>query len=239
MNFKNISYLFFFLFTVSCSEKVEPIIEDNLIPKTRYTFSQCKEVDFVVSGGAYQILYDNSSPIDTIFAYSGAFNYGKDSIIYLRIRKDLSNDVLKNQNDGVYYGVLNNLVLYTGETFRIIDPPLFHSHYSSFLLKDNFLFYWGFENFEHLYACKYNLQTKKNEKIRLSEPVGTDYFGVYLPPTYQTDGTIEFSLDGRDQYWTINNTFDKIINVFESKKVVEDKYESFTTKDTLQKNTNF
>lgn len=57
------SKYFVILILSACSSESEPIVNATVekkaieLPKTRFTFSQYLDVDFVISAGSYQILY--------------------------------------------------------------------------------------------------------------------------------------------------------------------------------------
>jgi hypothetical protein len=217
---------------VSCKQKNETNIRPSIpssidSTKTRYTFSQFNDIDLTVSVGSYQILYDYSSPIDTFFVYSGAFIFGQDSVLYLQVRKDKS-DETKESNDKMYDGSVTNLILYNGKKFKSIHPP----YYSAFTVKNKILYYWGYKNFEQLFACKYDLITHEFQKIKLSnETDGTDYFGHYDPPYFNEKGNIEFSIAGGQRMWVIDSDFKKILTFKEDPSELY--FESDEKGDTL------
>jgi len=185
--------LFILILLASCtSEKNKNLIEqEDQSLKTRYTFSQFEPIDFSVSGGSYQVLYDYSFPVDTLFAYSGAYIIGKDSIVYLRVRENGVQE-FTDENDDIYHGSTEGLILYDGSSFTELDLPYFNAHFSSFTVKDKCIFYWGFN--QDIHACKYDFKTNKSENELLQKGLtGTDYFGHYKPPYFDHRGEVKFA----------------------------------------------
>lgn len=213
MNYKLLTIIALSILT-SCNQKNELLQdkpEKSCIDSTmtRYTFSQIRDIDFTVSVGSYQILYDYSSPIDTFFVYSGSFIIGQDSILYLQVRKDKSAET-KEVTEKIYQGSITKLILFDGKKFNTILPPYFNPNYSAFTVKNKDLYYWGFEK---LYACKYNLITREFQKIKLSnETGGTDFFGSYDIPYINEKGNIEFSVSEGQRLWLIDLNLEKIIS---------------------------
>lgn len=200
---------------VSCKQENETIPDKSVdtvdSKKTRYTYSQFNDIDLSVSVGSYQILYEYSMPIDTFFTYSGVHPFGVDSILYLQVRQD-KNDDLKDSQDSMYDGSITHLILYNGKKFQTIQPPYFNPYFSSFTVKNKVLYYWGFKNFEQVYACKYDLITHEFQKIKLSnETDGTDFFGHYDVPYFNEKGNIEFSIAEGQRMWVMDSNVKKIL----------------------------
>ena len=148
--------------------------------KIRFTFSQEFDVDFMSSEGRASVLYDNSKPIDTLFSYSGAHQIGKDSIIYVRIRK--STDLLSQEND-FYFGDCVGLFLYDGTKINRFNLPYFNAMFSSFVVHNKMIYYWGHStDGTSTYAVKYNLSTKEVIKRTLDLKIGTDYYAYFNVP---------------------------------------------------------
>ena len=182
MNNSSVFFLCILIF-VSCTNKKErnfKPIENSNEGKTRFTFSQEFDVDFMISEGGALILYDFSKPIDTLFNYSGAHLIGKDSIIYVRIRK--STDVPEQEND-FYFGDCVGLFLFDGFKMNQLNLPYFDPMFSSFCVKDKIIYYWGFSsNGSSLYAVQYNFITKKVIKKDLDFENATDNYGNFYAP---------------------------------------------------------
>ena len=121
---KKLFYISLVFTLFNCSSEKQPILKSDVKEKseaTKFTFSQPLIVDFMVAEGQYQILYDYSRPVDTIFANSGAFVVGKDSILYTQLRKSKLDELADYQNSKCYHGDPTNLILYDGNQFKIID----------------------------------------------------------------------------------------------------------------------
>lgn len=149
-----------------------------------------------------------------MFTYSGAHICGKDSIIYLRVRKDLSDDLSEdNLSPETYYGTLSDLILYNGINFEKLNLPYFQSHFSAFNIRNKTIYYWGFDKQYKLIACKYNLLKKHITKIDLETLAdGTDFFAHYGQPNFNSSGNIEFVISEKEKYWIIDPKFEKIID---------------------------
>lgn len=203
MKLKEFRFLAVILFLVSCSTQTEEVKseEENNDSKTRYTFSQAQSLDFSVAGGSYFVLYDYSVPIDTLFGYSGAFNIGNDSIIYARVRRNKPTPYPED-NEG-YHGSVMGLFLFDGSSFIQLDLPDFTPYFSSFIVKDRVIYYWGIE--KGSWACKYDLRTKKHNKILLQDrPDGTDFFGHFSPPRFDQKGRLKFQIEYSKTSWLID-----------------------------------
>jgi len=220
---KSIFYILLFLTFVSCSDNKKVHKPQNNTQfstndhdgETRYTFSKNIEVDFVVSSGTYSILFDYSKPIDTLFDQSGAHLIGMDSIVYLRIRKDNS-DPLQEKDANMYYGSTENLVLYNGKSFKILNLPYFNKHFSAFTVKEKYIYYWGFPSQDgHLsgkmLVCKYNLNTKKLVKKEINYYADTDFFGHFDPPYFDGPNKIIFQTENGD-FWAFDSNNLKLLN---------------------------
>jgi hypothetical protein len=200
----------------SCTSEKNPVASaeseiqtEDTIGKTRFTYSQVQTADFQVSLGGFQVLYEYSIPIDTLSTYSGAFELGKDSVLYLRLNKTAFDEESIESNSEFIAGELEGLVIYSNKKFTPIKPPLFEPHFSSFILSGNDLYYWGFEKFEQLFACKYNILTNNLTKKKIGEPIGTDYYGVYSQPEMGA-GKIRFVTDGNQINATLDLNFKKL-----------------------------
>lgn len=165
--------------------------------RTRYTFSQEKPIDFSVASGTYQVLYDYSVPIDTLFTYSGAFECGKDSLIYAQVRRTKADfeDEGFDLDPDFYLGEVTDLILYNGNTQRILNPPGFDPYFSAFCVHDDLLFYWGFSEHYELCAYRFNVNTKKTRRVRLGDIPETDFFGYVNPPVVFKNNTVAFKTD--------------------------------------------
>lgn len=211
------------LLTEACTQtqsEVLPVAQKEQ-PKTRYTYSLCKEADFVVATGSYQVLYDKSFAVDTIFCYSGAHLIGKDSIIYVQLRKASFEDDLfagiAKANPDVYYAQIVDLTVYNGTNFKYIKPPYFDPEFSSFTVKGRTIYYWGF--FKGQFACSYNLKTKKFQKLKLDADIlGTDFFGAYEVPYFNDKGNLVFNAFDLGKKWTVDPQLNKILSVEEKQK---------------------
>lgn len=178
-----------------------------------YKLSKNYELSFGVAGSSYSILYKDSIPIDTIWMYSNIHKIGLDSMLYMRVRASITNDYgdPKDFKNNMIIGDIQNLTLYNGCDFVIIKPPLFHTYFSSFNYKDYYIYYWGLEDFK-TYACRYNIKSKKFNKIELPDnELETDYFGVLHPPKF-VDSGILFESEIKTNSWVINMSFDNILN---------------------------
>ncbi|AEA44888.1 hypothetical protein [Fluviicola taffensis] len=209
----NVFWLVLIVVIQSCNSEKIPVSDSEIqledtIGKTRFTYSQVKTSDFQVSVGGFQVLYEYSKPIDTLSTYSGAFELGKDSVLFLRLNKIAFNEESNETNSEFIAGELEGLFIYSSKKFTPIKPPFFKPDFSSFILRGNDLYYWGFEKFEILYACKYNILTHKLIKKRIGEPIGTDYYGVYSQPEIGA-GKIRFVTDGNQ----IDATLDLDLNL--------------------------
>ena len=179
------------------NEKKERKCINYHIGETRFTYSRDKDVDFVVSGGGYVILYDYSKPVDTIFNYCDAQKIGKDSLIYVRIRKNLTSTI-PFENKNIYYGSCKGLYLYNGKTIKKLNLPYFDSHFSSFIVKDKDIYYWGGVNSNYkINAVKYNFKTKKHIIKNTEIEAGTDYYAHFFQP-YIYNKTVTFKVEGGD-----------------------------------------
>lgn len=200
----------------ACTQSQSEVLPISEIeqPKTRYTFSLCKEADFVTATGSYQVLYDNSHAVDTIFCYSGAHLLGKDSILYIQLRKASFEDDpfagIAKQNPKIYYAQIVDLTIYDGKTFKYIKPPYFDPEFSSFTLKGRTLYYWGF--FKGQFACSYDLKSKKFMKLKLDNDIlGTDFFGAFEVPYFNEKGNLVFNAFDLGKKWTADPQLSKIL----------------------------
>jgi hypothetical protein len=170
-----------FFFACSNNElKKEEKNYDKHFGETRFTFSQKFNVDFMISGGEALVLYDYSKPIDTLFNYSGAQLIGKDSIIYVRIKR--STDVPDQEND-FYFGNCVGLYLFDGIRSSKIVLNDFDPYFSSFIVQNRNLYYWGINKEQgDLYAVKYSIDSKKYIKKSLSHLLETDQYAYLKVP---------------------------------------------------------
>ena len=194
------SIAFSFLF-IACTETPSET-EQTADLRTRYTFSQGKSIDFSVAGGTYQIVYDYSVPVDTMFGYSGAFLYGEDSLIYAQVRRTWG-DFEEESNDidpDYYHGEVTDLIMYNGSKSIVLTPPFFDPSFSAFCLNGNVLYYWGFDEEFKVSACRYDLKERKVKKVNLNFWAETDFFGFVDPPMILDNGTVVFERYEIDQW---------------------------------------
>ncbi len=158
---------------------------DKQSGETRYTFSQKFDVDFMISGGEALVLYDYSKPIDTLFNNSGAQLIGKDSIIYVRVRR--STDVPDQEND-LYFGDCVGLFLFDGIRASKIVLNDFDPYFSSFTVQNRNLYYWGIDKEQgDLYAVKYSINSKKYIKKSFDHLLETDHYSYLNVPRIEGD----------------------------------------------------
>jgi hypothetical protein len=174
------------MFACSNNEvKEEPKYYNKHKGETRYTFSQKFDVDFMISGGEALVLYDYSKPIDTLFNNSGAQLIGKDSIIYVRIRR--STDVPDQEND-FYFGDCVGLYLFDGIRASKIVLNDFDPYFSSFTVQNRNLYYWGIDKEQgNLYAVKYSIDSKKYIKKSFDHLLETDHYSYLNVPRIEGD----------------------------------------------------
>ena len=201
---------------MSCRSKQESTGADNPSSdkdlRTRYTFSQGMEADFSVSVGTYHILYDYSIPVDTF--YQTAYPLGTDSILYMQL--GLFN-IMEDESVNYLHAGKKELTIYDGQRMHTINPPLFSKHMSDFNVKNHTLYYWGLT--DNMYACTYNLKTKKHTQIELGPIVETDFDGVFGTPKFNDDGTFSFSLwDEENTTWTISADGKAVLSFNQSSK---------------------
>ncbi len=113
------------------------------------------------------------------------------------------------------YGEITDLILYNGERFNIINPPLFKTMFSSFYYNKYNIYYWGFDNdsnsstANYMMGCRYNILNKEFKKIALTNNIlGTDDIGAYPPPSIKNDN-VEFHTDTGS--WLIDKGFERLI----------------------------
>jgi len=172
--------------------------------KTRYTFSQNAGISMVTTEAEYQLLYDYSQLIDTVFTYSGAYPLGVDSIIYVQLGQT------KMPGQDYLIGVINGLRLFDGKQIQKIEIPLFDGYFSSFFVHHYTIYYWGFDK-DQLYACSYNLKNKQFSKVPLQKHIGTDDYSVFDVPHLDQDKQVVFKSSVSKKVWTINNKLTRII----------------------------
>ncbi len=204
-------------------------IQDNDQKKVRYTFSQSEIVDFGVSSGLYQILYDYSNPLDTF--YNRAYVIGKDSIVYLQLGFFKNTDEYR---DFAHQGDKKQLILFDGITKHSLSLPLFDTHMSNFSINDHIIYYWGLKDYK-TYACYYDLNTNKHQSIYLGPSPETDFDGIFGAPIVEKNNQVIFKLyDLVESTWHVNDTCTKIFIFTEPMRHRLHLYEN----DNINKETN-
>ena len=122
--------------------------------------------------------------------------------------------------------------MYNGSDHVLLDLPHFNSYFSSFLIDQHYLYYWGYNSEFGMMACRYDLQTKETKELYLGEGIGTDFFGVWDPPVKTERGNILFRLENGDK-WIVNQSCSKVLKkqirvipLFEEEEMPEDELES-------------
>lgn len=208
---KKLWYFVILLVVVSCINHRSGIPTQRDSTMKRYTYSMPYDIDFNVCGATYSIIYDYSRAIDTALLYSGIFEIGKDSLLYVQVRTLTDELEIYNDKNHQMQGDVTQLTLYDGKRFRGLMPPYYDPFFSAFTLDKNDLYYWGLSE-DSTFACKYNLKTQELKKVFLTNlNWGTDYLGVFNPPQKYDKYYFEFHSEITNRWWLININFDKVI----------------------------
>jgi hypothetical protein len=208
---KKFRYFVILLAAVSCKNYRSGIPSQSDSNIQRYTYSMPYDIDFNVCGATYSIIYDYSRAIDTALLYSGIFEIGKDSLLYVQVRTVTDELDLYNDKTHQMQGDVTQLTLYDGKRFRGLTPPYYDPFFSAFTLDNNDLYYWGLSE-DSTFACKYNIKTRDLKKVFLTTlNWGTDYLGVFNTPQKYDKYYFEFQSEITNRSWLINDNFDKVI----------------------------
>jgi|GEM_PF-3796151 len=211
LNAKSTCMIISFLCLIySCRNNRKDILETNAhthveleSSNNQYTTSDPIEFGMGGMGMSYSILYKNLKPIDTIDA---CFHYelaGNDSIVYLSVK------IWYDSSEGIC-GNIKEYVLLTGNKKTVLknNLPYLDDYFSSPILFNNQLYYWGIKKLEiesgkeKLYAMRYDFKKKYLDSIYLKDYTqeGTDdmtWYSVML----NEENEIVFKLFNSEQWY--------------------------------------